>query len=175
MEIRIYGLVNDSIVDGPGLRFSVFTQGCHHHCPGCHNPESHDPEGGTVYTVDEVIAQMTANPLLDGITLTGGDPMYDPEKTANLLYSLYIRLGDRWKQLNVWLYTGYKWEQLMDHYQKNNDVGRILALTDVVVDGKFLEHYADARLAFRGSYNQRMIDVRQSMKCGIPFLWNAVR
>ena len=171
------GVNYESVVDGPGVRVALFLSGCTHKCKGCHNPETHDPCYGqeiTSDTIDGIVQYIQNNPYITGITLTGGDPMYDPEKTANLLYSLYNRLGDRWKQLNVWMYTGYKWKQLMDHYQEHNDVGRILTLTDVVVDGRYFEHFADPRLAFRGSYNQRMINVRQSMKLGIPCLWNAV-
>ena len=84
MKIRLAGLVNDSIVDGPGLRLAVFAQGCPHHCPGCHNPQSHDFDGGTLRDTAEVIAVMRDNPLLDGITLTGGEPFAQPEACAEV-------------------------------------------------------------------------------------------
>jgi len=172
------GINYESIADGPGIRVAIFLSGCTHNCKGCHNPQTHDPCFGQEITseiIDEIVQYIKRNPYITGITLTGGDPMYDIEKTANLLYSLRHRLGERWKQLDIWVYTGYKWKQLMDCYQENNDVGRIFALTDVIVDGKFFEKYADTRLAFRGSSNQRIIDVRKSMKYGIPVLWNAVQ
>ena len=84
MDIRIAGTVDDSIVDGPGFRYTVFTQGCSHHCPGCHNPETHDFAGGRTVDTDAIVAQMRANPLLDGLTLSGGDPMEQPAPCAEL-------------------------------------------------------------------------------------------
>ena len=78
--MRIAGTVQDSIVDGPGFRFTVFTQGCSHHCPGCHNPQTHDPSGGTEHTVEELLERMRSNPLTDGLTLSGGEPFEQPEE-----------------------------------------------------------------------------------------------
>ena len=100
MNIRIAGVVNDSIVDGPGLRFSVFTQGCSHHCPGCHNPETHDPQGGHDEDTDALIAKMKKNPLLSGITLTGGDPLEQSAPCLELAKAAHAA------GLNVWAYTG---------------------------------------------------------------------
>ena len=97
MDIRIAGTVDDSIVDGPGFRYTVFTQGCSHHCPGCHNPETHDFAGGRTVDTDAIVAQMRANPLLDGLTLSGGDPMEQPAPCAELARQAHA-LG-----LNVWL------------------------------------------------------------------------
>ena len=107
MDIRIAGTVDDSIVDGPGFRYTVFTQGCSHHCPGCHNPETHDFAGGRTVDTDAIVAQMRANPLLDGLTLSGGDPMEQPAPCAELARQAHA-LG-----LNVWCYTGYTLEQLL--------------------------------------------------------------
>lgn len=84
MEIRIFGLADDSIVDGPGVRYTVFVQGCPHHCPGCHNPASHDFAGGTLMDTDGIIRKIGENPLLDGVTLSGGEPMCQPEAAARL-------------------------------------------------------------------------------------------
>ena len=101
MKIRIAGLVNDSIVDGPGFRFSVFTQGCPHHCPGCHNPQTHDFNGGKDMETEEIVRQFSQNPLLDGITLSGGEPFCQCDACAELAGAAK-KLG-----LNVWAYSGY--------------------------------------------------------------------
>ena len=106
MNMRIAGIVNDSIVDGPGLRLAIFAQGCPHHCPGCHNPESHDFAGGSDMDTEKIIARMDANPLLDGITLTGGEPFEQPEACRILADAAHAR------GLNVWAYSGYTFEQL---------------------------------------------------------------
>ena len=100
MDIRIFGTVEDSIVDGPGLRYSVFTQGCPHHCPGCHNPESHDFSGGRIADTEELAQVMRRNPLLDGLTLSGGEPMCQPEGCLQLAQAAHAA------RMNVWCYTG---------------------------------------------------------------------
>lgn len=169
------GVNYESIADGPGVRVSLFLSGCAHKCKGCFNPETHDPCYGYEInsdTIDSVVSYIKDNSYISGITLTGGDPLYYPEKTANLLYSLRSRLGEHWNNLNVWLYTGYKWKNILDLYQSDNNIGRILAMTDVVVDGPFVQNLADASLAFRGSSNQRIIDVRQSLKNKEIVRWN---
>ena len=107
MKIRIAGVVNDSIVDGPGLRFAVFTQGCSHHCPGCHNPETHDPEGGHEEDTEILTARMKKNPLLSGLTLSGGDPREQSAPCLELAKAAHAG------GLNVWAYTGYVWEDLL--------------------------------------------------------------
>ena len=106
--MRIYGVVTDSIVDGPGYRTAIFTQGCPHHCPGCHNPESHDPDGGTEWTLEAVEAKFTGNPLLDGITLTGGEPFEQPAACVELACRAHE------KGLNVWTFSGYLYENLLE-------------------------------------------------------------
>ncbi len=127
MDIRIFGLEGDSIVDGPGIRLAVFTQGCIHHCEGCHNPERHDPNGGKIYDTDKRIKYASENPLYDGVTLTGGDPFYQPVPCA------VIAEGVKKLGLNVWTFTGYTWEQIME--SGNEDFMRLLKATDVLVDG----------------------------------------
>ena len=106
MDIRIFGTVEDSIVDGPGLRYSVFVQGCPHHCPGCHNPESHDFTGGRIADTAELVKPLQRNPLLDGLTLSGGEPMCQPEACRILADAAHAA------RMNVWCYTGYTWETL---------------------------------------------------------------
>ena len=163
MDIRIFGIEGDSIVDGPGIRMSVFTQGCIHNCKGCHNPESHDPNGGKLYDTDKIIKLASENPLYDGVTLTGGDPFYQPEACAEIAEGVK-KLG-----LNVWTFTGYTWEQLTD--SKNEDFMRLLRATDVLVDGKFEMDKKSLELRFKGSSNQRTIDVPARLEQRKIVLW----
>ena len=163
MKIRLAGVVDDSIVDGPGLRFSVFTQGCSHHCPGCHNPETHDPSGGHDGDTDELIARMKKNPLLSGITLSGGDPMEQSVPCLELARAAH-GMG-----LNVWTYTGYTWEQLLT--ESDPDRMALLRETDVLVDGPFIQSQRSLELNFCGSKNQRLIDVPASLREGHVMLW----
>lgn len=121
--MRIANTVNDSIVDGHGLRFTIFTQGCPHHCPGCHNPDTHDPAGGREVSLEELMAEMGRNPLIEGVTLSGGNPL--PRR----------RTARRWPKrpcrgLNVWTYSGYLFEHLRD--SGNPDWTALLAQTDVL-------------------------------------------
>ncbi len=162
--MRIANTVSDSIVDGPGLRFTVFTQGCPHRCPGCHNPETHDPAGGREVSVEELSAQMVKNPLTDGLTLSGGDPFCQATECAAL-----ARLA-RERGLNVWVYTGYTYERLLE-----GDLPGALELleqTDVLVDGPFLLVQKSYEALFRGSSNQRLIDVKASRAAGTVILWS---
>ena len=161
--MRIANTVSDSIVDGPGLRFTVFTQGCPHHCPGCHNPDTHDPAGGREVSVSELAEQMVKNPLTDGLTLSGGEPFCQAADCAAL-----ARLAHE-KGLNVWTYTGYTYERLLE-----GDLPGALDLldqTDVLVDGPFLLAEKSYEALFRGSANQRLIDVKQSKAAGHVVLW----
>ena len=157
MKIRISGIVNDSIVDGPGFRLAVFTQGCPHHCAGCHNPQTHDFEGGREIDTQEIIEKLRGNPLLDGITLSGGEPFCQGAACAELASAAHA-LG-----LNVWAYSGYTYEQLLagDAEQR-----ALLAETDVLVDGPFVLPQRTLELRFRGSSNQRLIDVKSSAAAG---------
>lgn len=163
MNIRIAGVVNDSIVDGPGLRFSVFTQGCSHHCPGCHNPETHDPQGGHDEDTDALIAKMKKNPLLSGITLTGGDPLEQSAPCLELAKAAHAA------GLNVWAYTGYTWEQLLE--RNDPDQTALLREVDVLVDGPFIQAERSLELDYRGSRNQRLIDVPATLRTGKVTLW----
>jgi len=154
--MRIYGVVTDSIVDGPGYRTAVFAQGCPHHCPGCHNPESHDPNGGTDWTLDAVESKFTGNPLLDGITLTGGEPFGQPAACAELAR----RAHD--KGLNVWTFTGYLYEKLLEMAAEDEAVSTLLERTDVLVEGPFLLAERSLELLYKGSKNQRIIDMNKT-------------
>lgn len=163
MEIKLSGVVNDSIVDGPGIRLTVFTQGCPHHCPGCHNPQTHDPEDGYVGDTELILAALAENPLLDGITLSGGEPMDQPIPCADLAEGAK-KLG-----LNVWAYTGYLWENLLE--KRNPHILRLLNQIDVLIDGPFLLDQRSLELLFCGSNNQRLIDVKKSLSTGNIVLW----
>lgn len=156
--MRIAGTVQDSIVDGPGFRFTVFTQGCSHHCPGCHNPQTHDTSGGTEHTVEELLERMRSNPLTDGLTLSGGEPFEQPEEC------LLLAQGAHESGLNVWSYTGYLFEFLRD--QGTEAQKALLRELDVLVDGPFLLEQRTLSLPWRGSRNQRVIDVPKSLENG---------
>ena len=162
--MRIANVVSDSIVDGPGLRFTVFTQGCPHHCLGCHNPETHDPAGGREVTVEALAEQMLSNPLMDGLTLSGGEPF----DQAGECCALAARAKE--KGLNVWAYTGYRYETLLE--QANPAVLALLEQVDVLVDGPFVESLKSYDALFRGSTNQRLIDVAKSRAWGAVVLWS---
>ena len=163
MRISLSGITGDSIVDGPGLRLTIFTQGCLHHCPGCHNPQTHDPEGGSWADTEDILAAAAENPLLDGITLSGGDPFLQPVPCLALAEGAH-KIG-----LNVWTYTGYTWEALWDENAPEKIA--LLKETDVLVDGPFLLAERSLELRFCGSRNQRLIDVKKSLAEGKVVLW----
>lgn len=158
MEIRLAGLEPESIVDGPGYRFTVFVQGCPHNCPGCHNPQTHDFSGGHLADTDDVIAQLGKNPLVRGLTLSGGEPMMQPEP----LYLIAKAAKER--GMNVWCYTGFTLEELLR--ENRADRMRLLSAVDVLVDGPFRSHERSLDLLYRGSKNQRLIDMPATLKGG---------
>lgn len=161
--LRVYGMVNDSIVDGPGLRLAIFAQGCPHACPGCHNPASHDPAGGQDVSIAEILERVRKNPLLSGITLTGGEPMEQAAACLALVRALP-------QGLNVWLYSGWTWEELM----RSGDASRIALAKacDVLVDGRFVQAERSLSLPFRGSANQRPVDVKTTLAQGRVVQWS---
>lgn len=161
--MRIANVISDSIVDGPGLRLTVFTQGCPHRCPGCHNPDTHDPAGGREAGVEELAALMDQNPLLQGLTLSGGEPFSQAEPCAALARRA------REKGLDVWVYTGYTYEELAAGGRE--DWTALLAAADVLVDGPFIEAEKSYAALFRGSANQRLIDLRATERAGRVVAW----
>lgn len=167
MLIRLAGLVSDSIVDGPGMRLAVFTQGCPHHCPGCHNPGSHDPGGGREADTEEVLALLAGNPLQSGVTLTGGEPFLQAAACAE------IARGTHARSKNVWTYTGYTFEELLA--AEAPDLLALLRETDVLVDGRFEQAQRSLELPFRGSRNQRLVDVGRSLEAGEAVLYELPR
>ena len=164
MNIRIAGIVNDSIVDGPGFRLAVFTQGCIHGCPGCHNPKTHDFNGGYDMDTDAIVLQAKENILLDGVTLSGGEPFCQSRACAEIAGKVK-KIG-----LNVWCYTGYTYEELI---AGNDDWKELLNEIDVLVDGRFEIEKKTLNCRFRGSSNQRLIDVQASLKSGEVILFDA--
>jgi anaerobic ribonucleoside-triphosphate reductase activating protein len=163
LGIRISGVSPESVVDGPGLRAVVFFQGCPHQCPGCHNPATWDFRGGTGLSVAEVWALLNYNPLLSGITLSGGEPLNQPEAALALARKTKDAQG------NVMIYTGYTWEELC--LFTSPVVAELLGLTDLLVDGPFILAEKADQLLFRGSRNQRIIDVKASLGKKTPVLW----
>ena len=158
--MRIAGTVQDSIVDGPGLRFVVFAQGCPHSCEGCHNPETHDIDGGEEKATADIIAEMIKNPLTDGITLSGGEPFLQAAACAKLAHTA------KTNGLNIWTYSGWTYEELLDMARSNDDISELLKLTDVLVDGRFVQSLRTLELRFRGSSNQRLIDMNATRRAG---------
>lgn len=154
--MRIASVVTDSIVDGPGLRVAIFTQGCFHNCFGCHNPGTHDPSGGYEESIESIVNKIKKNYLIDGITLTGGDPFEQAEECAKLARE--VKLID--SKYTIWTYTGYTYEQILS--KNNSSWNSLLDVTDVLVDGPFILSQKSYELKFRGSRNQRLIDVRSS-------------
>lgn len=157
MQIKIAGIVKESIVDGPGFRLAVFTQGCPHRCPGCHNPQTHDFEAGKWMDTSEIARFATENPLLDGVTFSGGEPFCQPEACAE------IAREAKKAGLNIWSYSGYTFEQLLEG---KKEYLTLLEQLDVLVDGLFVLEKRTLDMRFRGSSNQRLIDVKKSLECG---------
>lgn len=161
MKIRLAGPVqSDSIVDGEGIRTVIWTQGCIHNCYGCHNPETHSFEAGFLTDtekVNEILDQLTDQ---DGITLSGGDPMCQVEACYEIAFHAQ-QIG-----LNVWCYTGYTFEQLLKMAESKPSILKLLENIDMLVDGKFMLEQKSLDIKFRGSTNQRIIDVKRSLKEG---------
>ena len=156
--LKLAGLVEDSIVDGPGIRLTVFCQGCPHHCPGCHNPESWPFEGGSEMTAEEIVQIAQKNPLCRGVTFSGGEPFCQAKELAELAKRL------RAAGYEVASYSGYTFEELMDGSVP--DAEELLKQIDILVDGRFILAQRTLELRFRGSRNQRVIDVPASLAEG---------
>jgi anaerobic ribonucleoside-triphosphate reductase activating protein len=164
--MKIAGLVQDSIVDGPGLRYVLFTQGCRYRCVGCHNPDTWNYNGGTEKTVDDIITEMLSNPLTDGLTISGGEPFDQAADCAG------IAAAARDKGLNVWVFTGMTFEEILKEAKPESSKQTLLTLTDVLVDGRYIASERTLSLKWRGSKNQRIIDVQKSLSTGKCVLIN---
>ena len=161
MEIRLAAYLQpDSIVDGEGIRTVIWTQGCTHNCPGCHNPGTHDFNLGFSQTLEEIKEEISLLEGQDGITLSGGDPMFQPEACIEIAkYAKSLNL-------NVWCYTGFTFEQLKALSKSKSVILELLNEIDVLIDGKFILENKSLNLLFRGSSNQRVIDVKKSLEEG---------
>lgn len=152
--LSILNIIEDTTVDGPGFRTSIYAAGCPNRCPGCHNPESWDIDRGQWMTTDEILEKVLADHFAD-VTFSGGDPMYQPEGFAELAQAIKEKSNK-----SIWCYTGYTYETIL----RNPRQARLLLFIDVLVDGKFQQELRDETLCFRGSKNQRLIDVQASLK-----------
>ena len=161
MRTRIAGIVNDSIVDGPGIRCTIFFQGCIHNCEDCHNKHTHDLNGGYEIEVDEIMRQIMDNPLLDGVTLSGGDPLLQIDACIEVAKKVQD-LG-----LNVVCYTGFTYEQAL----KLKGFSKLQNYIDILIDGKYDKKLRDLSLKYRGSKNQRIIDMKHTIEKGELMLW----
>lgn len=163
--LKIAGIVQDSIVDGPGIRYVIFTQGCPHHCPGCHNPDTHDPEGGHTADVGTILDQIFDNPILSGVTFSGGEPF--AQAKALVPVAEVVKANKK----HLMIYTGYLYEQLLE--MKNKSVKRLLELADILVDGPFILEQRDLTLQYCGSANQRVIDLAKTRQAGEIVLYKS--
>lgn len=152
-NLRISGIVSESIVDGPGFRYVIFTQGCPHHCPGCHNPQTHSFEGGYDADIPAMLEEIRQDPLLDGVTFSGGEPFCQPEALLPIAKAVK-EMGK-----TIFVYSGYTLEQLLDLSKERPAILELLRLSDTLVDGPYVESLRDLDLEFRGSSNQRLIDL----------------
>ncbi len=165
MKIRLAcDLQTDSIVDGEGIRTVIWTQGCSHHCKGCHNPETHDHTKGIEVDVEDIKNKLSTLSNQDGITLSGGDPFFQVEASCEI--AKYCKEND----LNVWAYTGFTFEKLQEMSKNNSKLRDFMNNIDVLVDGKFELEKRSLNLKFKGSRNQRILDMHESLKCGKPVI-----
>ena len=164
MKIRIANVIEESFVDGEGIRFTIFVQGCPHHCKGCHNPGTHDFNGGRIVDTDELILKFSRAKLINGITLTGGEPVCQISAVTELAKAA------KENNLNVWCYTGYTYEELLNDDENKN----FLNYVDVLVDGPFIESQRDLTMPFCGSKNQRLIDIPKTLKQEKIVTWSLI-
>ncbi len=159
--MRVLHIVEGTSVDGPGLRTSIYMAGCKHHCPGCHNPESWASDGGQERTLDELMQVIAYNEA--PVTFSGGDPLAQPRELERLTARIKHELG-----YNIWCYTGYTWEQI----SKRAELMEVMRNIDALVDSPFILAERNTKLRFRGSNNQRIINVPATLKSGNITLWH---
>lgn len=149
--LRVLDILLETTADGPGFRTSFYLAGCKHNCPGCHNPQSHDPNGGTEYDIDDLV-HIALDDEFANVTLSGGDPLFQIDGVIELCKKIK-ELSDK----TIWVYTGYVYESIL----KDSKLSQLLPHIDVLVDGPFIESLRDESLPFRGSSNQRIINIKQ--------------
>lgn len=155
-KLSILDIVEDTTVDGPGFRTTIYCAGCPNHCPGCHNPQSWDINNGHEVDIEDILEVVLADHFAD-VTFSGGDPMFQPEGFTELARAIKEQSSK-----NIWCYTGYLFEQIIGNPAQR----ALLEQVDVLVDGRFVEALRDEQLRFRGSSNQRIIDVKRSLEEG---------
>ncbi len=156
-KIRLaHDIEKDSIVNGPGIRTVIWTQGCPHRCVGCHNPETHDCEKGNIISLELLFEELGDLDFQDGITFTGGEPFLQPEAI--------LAIAKRYQHKNLWLYTGYEFKTILKMQEKNKIIKELMPYLDVIVDGRFEKDKKSLNDIFKGSTNQRIIDVVASLK-----------
>lgn len=158
--LRVVNIAEGTSVDGPGLRTSIYFAGCFHKCEGCHNPQTWDPQAGRDWTNDELIDVIRENDF--NVTFSGGDPLYQVKELVPLAKRIKEELGK-----NIWCYTGFLWEQVI----QNPDMQQLLPYIDVMVEGPFILAQRDISLIFKGSPNQRIIEVQPTLAKGTPQIW----
>lgn len=166
LSLYVLGKAYDSVVDGEGLRETIFVQGCPHHCEGCHNPESwanRNPEAKDEFLVD-LYKEATENPLWQGVTFSGGEPFLQAQQFAVLAVNLHA------SNLDIWCYTGFLLEELLLRSDSDEGVRNLLSQVDVLVDGQFILAQRDLSAHFKGSTNQRVIDMKESISAGCVVL-----
>jgi anaerobic ribonucleoside-triphosphate reductase activating protein len=168
-NLRVAQIMKDSIVDGPGLRYVIFVQGCYHKCEGCHNPQTHDPTGGFNIDTNKIFEEFASNPMYEGITFSGGEPFLQSDALADLAIEInkyYHRSIDQVGYLNIICYTGYTFEHLMNAINNEGIMSymRLLYNIDYLIDGPFVKDKASLDCKWRGSTNQRIIDVRATLR-----------
>lgn len=166
--IRIAGIVNESITDGEGLRLVIFAQGCAHGCPGCHNPKTHSFQGGYQIEMEEIIDLILKNPLLDGVTFSGGDPFFQAEGFFELAVLIRKRVIPHFPHFTIMAYTGFTYEKLLE---RKDIYMPLLSQIDVLIDGPFVESERSFDLSFAGSSNQRTLDMRETLKMQKPVVY----
>lgn len=155
--VRLAGIAYESLVNGPGMRRVFFAQGCKHKCEGCFNPETHSFDDGQIMDMDKLIKDVLDNPMLKGITFSGGDPI---EQACSFAY---MAKAFKNSNLNIWCYTGYTFEEILNMMKEDNSIKDLINSIDVLVDGRFEINNKREGLRFRGSINQRIINVRESL------------
>lgn len=164
--MRLSGITPESLVDGPGLRYVLFTQGCTHHCPGCHNPESWDTDSGKEFTVTQIIRLLKQQKnIIKGISFSGGEPYLQACELAQ------VAMAARQTGMDVVTYTGFTYEQLMELGNNNEDITAFTDASDILIDGKYIHELKTTTLPFRGSSNQRIINLVETRKKGRIVLW----
>ncbi len=159
-KIRLSGITKESVVDGLGFRYVLYAQGCPHRCKGCHNPSTHSYEGGELVGLQDIVEDIRRHPMLDGLTCSGGECFEKAEEFA------HIAREAKAMGLNVWAYTGYTLEELMENKEQRSGWQEFIKHIDVLVDGRYMEEQKDLSLCFRGSTNQRIIDLQKTLNMG---------